>query len=143
MSDYIVFENIPNTPEGRKFLKDLRKYLRPQYKLRSRGRHSDRKGLAEQLVKQGVYCDADDSRVQDRAARVHDKLRAGMSCKYAERITTVVEARNEQGIQWRNTGGQRGFYVRVAYHGEHEWQGPFKKWEDAVAAQRVMKGTSK
>jgi hypothetical protein len=130
---HIVLENIPNTPEGKAFLKQLRKYLRPEYKLRSRGRHRDRKGLAKQLVKQGEYCDANDSSVQDRAARVHQKLRAGMSCKHADRITTVVEPRTNEGI----TKNRGKFYL---WYNTPQQQGPFKNWYAALVAKRITKG---
>lgn len=128
MSNYIVLENIPNTPEGRAFLKQLRKYLRPQYKMRSRGRHKDRKGLAKELAAKGVYANEN---------HAHRSLRAGMSCKHADRITTVVEARNERGIEQRHIAGRWGYWV---YPGSKEQLGPFKTWDAARAAKRVTEG---
>lgn len=136
MNDYIVLENIPNTPEGRAFLKQLRKYLRPQYKMRSRGRHKDRKGLAKELVKRGIYCYPNDT---NREADVHQRLRLGMSCKYADRITTTVTVRNEGGIQFIGATAKRkrGFYL-YAYSDRE--QGPFRTWEAASVARTIMKG---
>lgn len=130
--------DVPNTPEGRAFLKQLRKYMAPQYRMRSRGRHRDRKGLAEQLVRQGVYCEADDKSIQERERIVHFKLRTGMSCRFADRIVTVIDARPGP-IQWaQGRNGRWGFWLYPGVPAME--QGPFKTYHAAQAAKRVTEG---
>lgn len=145
MNDYIVLENIPNTPEGRAFLKQLRKYLRPQYRMRSRGRNKDRKGVAERLVRDGIVknerpIEIPDLTDADLVRMTHTSLRQGMSCKYADRITTTIDARNEGGILFLSRATEkrkRGFYLYPYTDAE---QGPFRTWEAARAARTVTKG---
>lgn len=144
MSDYIVLENIPNTPEGRAFLKQLRKYLRPQYKMRSRGRHSNRKEVAKRVAAE--FAAKGDTTHHADPAWQHYTMRQGLSCKHAERITTVVEVRNDKGVQWFNgsKNRKRGYYVI-------EWKngmrvpaiGPFRTWEAALTCNKVDKGVGK
>lgn len=138
-TEYIVLEGIPNTPEGRAFLKQLRKYLRPQYRMRSRGRHSDRKGLAVKLA-------ADQTEYrggmtpEDRTAVIHRQLRTGMSCKHAETITTVIDINNARAIRYvRKTTRKHkaGYYL---YYGTQLEQGPFKTWDAAKIAKQVTEG---
>lgn len=141
----VVLEKVPATPEGRLFLKQLRKYLRPQYTIGARGRHSNRQGLARLLALQGLYGDRGE---MPSSERVHDKLRAGMSCKHAETMTVTIWApERERDIQWRGLVKKPGFYVRVEKEKQpddtfkaYRWQGPYRTYDAAMTVLRVARG---
>jgi hypothetical protein len=124
VSDYLTIDNIPATDEGRAWVKQLRKYLAPHYKIRTRGRHKDRKGLAAKLEIS------------------YQSLRQDVPCKYADRLVVQVSKRSERGVVYREGSYHRARGWYLSEPGASEEQGPFKSWDAARAAKRIATGTA-
>lgn len=129
----VVLANIPATPEGFAFIKQLRKYLPVGTTIRTRGLNKDRKAVAQ------------------RTGRKHSTLRHGVECHLADRLRVYVT--QEHVPRWLKCEGRRRwwFSVEEGYTMKHSgltatrvrWFGPFNSREAAVAARNVTQGVSK
>lgn len=122
MGNYIVLHNVPSGPEGRAFLRQLRKYLPPEYKIRARGNLKDRKAAAG----------------GDPAK--HKRLRDSVPCHMADRLRVYIDERVEEGIQKR--AGNAWYYLPRGSYGADGWIGPFKTYDAVKLAKRLAEGTT-
>lgn len=119
----IVLNNVPATAEGKAFIRQLRKYLPPEYVIRSRGCLKDRKAAANGDV------------------RRHQLLRQGVPVYLADRLRVYSYEKPGQGL-FKKMG--RWFFVPFGSYGDpSQAQGPFRTYEAAKLAKRVAEGDNR
>lgn len=121
MGNYIILHNVPATPEGKAFIRQLRKYLPPEYKIRSRGNLKDRKGAA------------------GGDARKHKALRSNVPVHMADRLRVYIDERPGERVIHNAKGWW--YLPRGARLGEGQMQGPFKTYKAVRVAKRITEGT--
>src|ERR1043165_3611678 len=119
----LTLVNVPVGPEGRAFLKQLRKSLPPEYRLRGRGCLKDRKALAVRRAQE---------KGEDVAYR-HKLLRQAVACRDADRLRVYIELRPIPGIVQ-----ERGRWFVLQ---KNEKLGPFGSYDAARTAKRIADGT--
>ena len=113
----LVLHNIPATPEGKAFIRQLRKYLPPEYKIRTRGNLKDRKAASGGDV------------------RRHQLLRQNVPVYMADRLRVYVD---EKPAQFLNKRNHQWYYTPTT---RAEEMGPFRTYKAALAAKRITEGT--